>query len=77
MQARITRYKMKSGSTAAARELMEKLKGEIMGLPGIRHFYNAMSEDGSGYVFTVIEPGEVSEGNAERVRATWAKFATI
>jgi hypothetical protein len=75
MHARITRYKMKPGSTAAARELMESLRGEIMGLPGLRHYYNAMKEDGSGYIVSVIEPAEVSADNDERVRAIWGKFA--
>jgi hypothetical protein len=77
MQARITRYKMKPGSTAAAREMLETLKGDIMGLPGMRHFYNAMNEDGSGYIVSVIEPGDASADDSERVRAIWANFADL
>jgi hypothetical protein len=77
MHARITRYKMKAGSTDAARKLQDSLKAEIMGLPGMRHFYNAMAEDGSGYIVSLIEPGEVAPDNPERVRAIWANFSDL
>lgn len=77
MHARITRYKMKPGSTEAARQLQDKLRGEIMGLPGMRHFYNAMAEDGSGYIVSLIEPSEVAADNAERTKAIWANFSDL
>jgi hypothetical protein len=77
MHARITRYKMKPGSTDAARALQDKLKDQIMGLPGMRHFYNAMNEDGSGYIISLLEPGEVAADNPERVKAIWANFSEL
>jgi hypothetical protein len=47
MQARITRFKMKPDHVEAARELMESLRGDILGVPGMRQFVSAMNSDGS------------------------------
>lgn len=77
MHARITRYKMKPGSLDAARKLQDSLRAEILGPPGMRHFYNAMAEDGSGYIVALIEPEEVTPENAGRVGAIWAKFSDM
>ena len=65
MQSRITRFKMKPDSSDEARALMEDLKGEIMGKPGMRHCLIVMNADGAGYVISAIDP----------VRALWHKFA--
>jgi hypothetical protein len=75
MYARITPFKMKPGSTDAATQLMNSLRSDIMGLPGMKHFINVMNEDGSGYVVSLIESKEISDGNAERVRQIWGNFA--
>jgi hypothetical protein len=77
VHARITRYKMKPGSIEAAKKLQASLRAEIMDLPGMRHFYNAMADDGSGYIVSLFEPGEVTPENAERVKAVWAKFSDM
>ena len=75
MFARVTQFKMKPGSRDAATALMNALKGQIMGLPGMIHFINVMNEDGSGYVISVVESEETSNANAEKVQALWANFA--
>lgn len=75
MFARITPFKMKKSHRDEAIALLDKLKPEIMGLPGMRHFTHAMDEDGRGYVVSLVESREVSEGNADKVKALWANFA--
>ena len=50
MFARITHYKMKPGSRDAAMKVLESLREQIMGMPGMHHFLNVMNADGSGYV---------------------------
>lgn len=75
MFARITEYRMKPGSKAAATELLNSLKDQIMGMPGMHHFVNAMNEDGSGFVIAVVESEESSKANAEAVAAVWSNFA--
>jgi hypothetical protein len=68
---------MKPGSVDAAKALMEKLKGEIMGLPGMRQFYNVMAPDGSGYIVSLADDSVPPEANAEKIRAIWANFSEL
>ena len=75
MYGRITPFKMKPGSRDAATKLMNSLQSDIMGLPGMNHFINVMNDDGSGYVVSLIESKEISDGNTERVRQIWGNFA--
>ena len=77
MFARITKYKMKAGSLDQATEIMNGLKGEIMGLPGIHQFINTMDEDGSGHIIAIVESRETSEANAARVQEIWGAFAGL
>lgn len=77
MHARITHYKMKAGSNAEARKILERVKSEIMALPGIRQFYNAMAEDGSGCIVSLFEPAELTEDSADRVEKVWANFSHL
>ena len=74
MYARITPYKLKPGTVADATARARELKPEIMALPGMIEFTNAVNEDGSGYIVSLVESREVSDGNVERVRAIWAKM---
>lgn len=75
MFARITPYKMKPGTREAATKLMETLRGQILGLQGMKHFINVMNEDGKGYVISIVESEEASNANMEKVKALWANFA--
>ncbi|SFS16542.1 hypothetical protein [Yoonia litorea] len=75
MFARITHYKMKEDSIAAATTLLEELKPQIMAMPGVVHFINAMDETGAGYVVSVVDSKETSDANNETVQAMWGQFA--
>lgn len=75
MFARVTQYRMKPGSKEAATELLNSLKSEIMGMPGIHNFVNVMNEDGSGYVISVVESEATSDANAPKVAEIWSNFA--
>ena len=75
MYARVTKYKMKPGSREASTSLLNELKSQIMGMPGVHNFVNVMNDDGSGYVISVVESRETSDANAENVKALWANFA--
>jgi hypothetical protein len=74
MLARITRFKMKPDSAAAARALIESLKADILALPGMHGCINVMNEDGSGYVISLIDDAGTSPESVDRVRAIWHKF---
>ena len=75
MYARITPFKLKPGSRDAATKLVNSLRSEIMGLPGTKHFINVINDDGSGYVVSLNESKETSDGNNEAVAQIWGKFA--
>ena len=62
MQARITRFKMRPDATEAARDLLNRLKGEIMAQPGIARCIAVMNPDGAGYVIAEID----DEGSCAR-----------
>lgn len=73
-QVRITKFKMRAEAAAAARELMHDLKGEILGLPGVRRMVIVMNPDGTGHVIALIDEDGTSPEAIDRVRAVWRKF---
>lgn len=75
MYARVTQYKMKTGNRDAAINLLNSLRDQIMGLPGMLNFVNVMNTDGAGYVVSVVESRAASEANAEKVGEIWRNFA--
>ncbi len=74
MQTRITRFKMRPDSVGAARALMEQLKDDILGQPGVRQMLIVMNDDGAGYVIGQIDAAGASPEAVDRVRAIWRKF---
>jgi hypothetical protein len=77
MFARITPFKMKPGSRDEAMKTMEGLKSQILGLPGMQHFTCAMDDSGSGYIVSLVDSKEASDGNAPRVKEIWSNFASL
>ena len=75
MYARVTPFKMKPGTKAAATERLGTMKDLIMGMPGMQHFINVMNEDGTGYVIALVESEAASNANAETVKAAWGQMA--
>jgi heme-degrading monooxygenase HmoA len=75
MFARITHYKMKPGSRDAATKVLESLRDQILGMPGMHQFLNVMNADGNGYVVSVVESEESSDANAAKVAAPWSSFS--
>jgi hypothetical protein len=65
---------MRQEGAAEARALMEGLKEEIIGQPGMRHCLIVMNADGSGHVIALIDEAGSSPEAVDRVRALWHKF---
>jgi len=74
MFARITKYKMKPDSIAAATALIEQMKPQVLAMPGVVRFINVVDETGSGYVVSLVESKEISDANSEAVKAMWGHF---
>lgn len=75
MYARITPFKMKAGSKQEAIKIMDRVKADIMGLPGMKHFINVMDDTGKGYVVSLTELAETPPDIQEKINAIWANFA--
>ena len=76
MYARITPYKMKPGSQAAATKIMDTLKGKIMALPGQHRFLNVSNdEDGTGYVISTTDNAESTPETVNKIKALWGAFS--
>ena len=75
MFARISTYKMKPESVAAAEAKLQKLLPKIMGMDGMVSFTNAIDADGNGVVVSVLESEEQSNANSQKVQEVWAEFA--
>lgn len=72
MYARVTPYKMKPGSEAAATKVMDSLKERIMALPGQNTFLNVFNDKhGTGYVVSTTDLVETSPDSAEKIKALW------
>lgn len=74
MFSRVTPYQLKPGARDAAIATMNEMKADIMALPGLKQFINVIGEDGKGYVISVVESKEASDGNMERVKALWGRM---
>lgn len=74
MHARITRFKMKPDSVAAARALMEEIRGEITAQPGVERVVIVMNPDGAGHVVALIGPAGSSPEAVDGVRRLWHRF---
>lgn len=74
MYARITHFKMKSGSVETAKDMVHQMKDQIMALPGMEQFINTVNSDGSGCVVALVESQAISEANEDNVKAIWAHF---
>lgn len=75
MFARVSKYKMKHDKIDAAKAMLEKVKPQIMALPGIKQYVNVVGPDGSGYVISLVESKATSDANQVEVSKIWANFA--
>ena len=75
MFARVTKYKMKPESRAAATSIMNSLKPDVMALPGITRFINVINDDGSGYVIALSTVETVDSETAKKFNQLWGAFS--
>ena len=75
MYARITPFKMKPGSKDDAVKIMNRVKADIMALPGLKHFINVMDDNGEGYVVSLTELSETPPDAQEKIKQIWSNFS--
>ena len=77
MFTRVTHYKLKPGTIDRAKEILEELKPQIMGMNGMKQFINAVDDDGNGVVVALVESREISDANMPKVQELWGKFGEV
>lgn len=75
MYARITTYHCKTETMDDAIALVEKLKPEMMEIPGLKHLFSTGNEDGNCALIGIYENREAAEAAMDTVRALFARFA--
>jgi hypothetical protein len=65
---------MKKDKINAATALVEKLKSDIMALPGMIQFTNAMNPEGTGCIVSMIDSEKTAACNADATKAIWDNF---
>ena len=74
MYARITTFRTIPEKYEEAKALAEKLKPEIMAIPGIKFWFDAGNEDGNGVVIAIYESEESAKAALPAAREIFAKF---
>lgn len=75
MFARVSTYKMKPESIAAAEAKVQEMLPTILGMDGMVTFTNAIDSEGNGLVVSIVESEGLSDMNKEQVAKIWAEFA--
>ena len=75
MFARVTPYRLKPGTIDAATERAQSLKERIMGMRGTKEFIDVVDADGNGCIISIVETEEVSDANADKVKAIWSDMS--
>lgn len=75
MYARITTYHCKNEMRDEAIALFEKMKSEIMAIPGMKHMFHTCDEDGNCALIAIYESREMAEAATDNARALFARFA--
>ena len=75
MFARITKYRIRAEAIDTVRAELDRVKDEIMALPGLKQFVNVLAEDGSGYAVALVDTREPSPLGRSKIEDLWARFS--
>ena len=74
MYARITTFRSNPDKYERAKDLAEELKPEIMGLPGIKFWFDAGNDDGDCIVIAVYDSKDSADASMPAARDIFARF---
>ena len=75
MYARITLYHCKTEMLDDAIALVEKMKPEILGIHGLKHWFSTGNEDGNCAMIGIYESREAAEAATDAVKEFFGRFA--
>ncbi|MDH3739422.1 MAG: hypothetical protein OER92_09520 [Alphaproteobacteria bacterium] len=77
MYAQVTRFKIKPGQLAAAKQVRDDVDPMIRAVTGIRQHLTLLDEDGVGLVIAIREGGEPSAETRVQIAEIWDRFAGL
>ena len=74
MYAQVTRFKIKPGQLAAAKQVREDVEPMIRAVPGIKQHLTLLDDDGAGLVIAIRDGGEPSDETRSKIAEIWGRF---
>ncbi len=77
MYAQVTRFQIKPGKLAAAKQVRDDVEPMIRAVPGIKQHLTLLGEDGAGLIIAIREGGAPSEETRAKIAEIWSRFAGL
>lgn len=74
MYAQVTRFQIKPGQLAAAKQVRDDVDPMIRAVPGIKQHLTLLDEDGAGLVIAIRDGDEPSEETKAKIAEIWNRF---
>ncbi len=74
MYAQVTRFQIKPGQLAAAKQVRDDVDPMIRAVAGIKQHLTLLGEDGTGLVIAIRDGGEPSAETKAKIAQIWARF---
>ncbi len=74
MYAQVTRFKIKPGQLAAAKQVRDEVDPMIRAVPGIKRHLTLLDDDGAGLIIAIREGGDPSEETKAKIAEIWDRF---
>lgn len=74
MYAQVTRFQVKQGQLAAAKQVRDDVEPLIRAVPGIKQHLTLLGEDGAGLVIAIRDGDEPSEETKAKIAEIWNRF---
>lgn len=74
MYAQVTRFQIKPGQLAAAKQVRDDIDPMIRAVPGIKQHLTLLDEDGAGLVIAIRDGDEPSEETKAKIAQIWNRF---
>jgi hypothetical protein len=74
MYAQVTRFQIKPGQLAAAKQVRDDVDPLIRAVPGIKQHLTLFGDDGTGLVIAIREGGEPTPETRAKIAEIWDRF---
>ncbi len=74
MYAQVTRFQVKQGQLAAAKQVRDDVDPLIRAVPGIKQHLTLLDEDGAGLIIAIRDGGEPTDETKAKITEIWDRF---